>query len=200
MISVEDFHRDVRALLKQNKSGFVTPKDIDSFINLSTLDIVAETVKIYRASGQDFSEDNNLIKLHTFSGSATERDLPIDVHTIVGVFNGTSEGDLLDLSTYNDRLSSVIIPPTTTRPIATTYGDKILIEPASATHRIKYFRVPTKCNYAYTTSSGNITFTSSGSLDIDLPESLYSNLLKRVLVYCLPITNNVNAGQLASVM
>jgi hypothetical protein len=198
MIGIEKFHRDVRALLKQNKSAFVSPQDIDSFIYMATMDILDESVKRYKANGQGFSEDNDLIKYHSFSGSATERALPSDVHTVIGVFNGTTEGDLLDLSTYNDRLNSVILPPTATRPIATTYGTYILIEPATTTHKIKYFRIPATCNYAFTLSSNNPVYNPTGSIGIDLPLSLYSELLKKVLVYAVPITNNQYAGQLAS--
>lgn len=198
MIGIEKFHKDVRAVLKQNKSGFVSPQDIDSFIYMATMDLLEDRVASYRANGQSFASDNDLIKFHSFSGSATERALPADVHTVVGVFIGTSEGDLLDLTTYNDRLNSVVIPPTATRPIATTYGTNILIEPASATHKIKYFRIPAVCNHAFTLTNNMPVYTSSGSVDIDLPLSLYSDLFKRVLLYTLPITNNKYAGQLAT--
>lgn len=200
MIDIGNFHRDIRALLKQNKSGFVSPEDIDSFIYMASLDIIDEMVDDYRVNGQEFSGDSDILFLHSFSGEASERALPEDVRCIVGVFLGDNKGDLLDQSTFNDRLNSVIIPPTTTRPIATTYDNKIRIVPSASTHKIKYFRIPAKCEYAYTVnSSNNIIWNEGGSTDIDFPLSMQSVLLKRVLTFCTPLTNNINAGQLSAI-
>ncbi len=202
-IAINIMHDDIRGTLKKNTSGFVSPEDIDRAINNACLDVINDAISEYESRASQFSIDQSILFFHSFSGDATERALPSDVVKVAGVFYGDYEGDLLDLTEFNDRQQSVIIPPSATRPIATVYNDgvaKIKILPTGTTHKIKYWKVPATCKYNYTESLGVITFTSSGSTNIDFPMNYYTKILTKALVYLAPNSKNEDSAKLEQIL
>lgn len=202
-ISINIIHDDIRATLKDNTSGFVSPEDIDRALNNACIDTLKEVVDEYKSRSNMFGADQSMLFLHSFSGTGTERVLPSDVFEVAAVFDNDYEGDLLDYSEFNDRLNSVIIPPSSTRPIATVYNDgaaKIKILPSSTTHKIKYWKSPATCKYGYTESNGNITFVSGTSTNIDFPISHYTRILTKALVYLAPNSKNRDSVELEQIL
>ena len=198
-ISISTFYDDIVSTLKKTNSSFVSPGDVTNAANKACIDILHEFIKEYENTPNRFSVDQTLLKLHSFSGSATVRDLPSDVFKVSSIFNLDFEGDILDDKTFNDRAKSVIIPPAGTRPIATLYydgGAKIRILPQSTDHKIKYWKNPTKCVYNFTQSNGVITFNPTGSVDIDFPMSEYTRIFNRTLTYLTPIAKDPDSAQL----
>lgn len=192
-ISILLLHNDIRSQLKKYNSAFVSPADIDIAINKSQYDILDRIILEYNSGQIIGSPEQDLLKLHLFTGDASERALPNDVYRISTVFMGDYEGDILDDKHFNDRLNSEIIPPSTTRPIATLYNDgssKIRIVPSGATHRIKYWKVPTTAVYNFTQTDGVITFNPTGSVNLDFPMSEYTRIINRSLFYLgIPAVN-----------
>ena len=124
-ISINIIHDDIRATLKDNTSGFVSPEDIDHALNNACIDVLKEVIDEYESRTSMFGPDQSMLYLYNFTGIASDRTLPNDVFKVAAVYDNDYEGDLLDYSEFNDRLNSVIIPPSSTRPIATVYNDEI---------------------------------------------------------------------------
>jgi hypothetical protein len=185
-ISISLLHNDIRSQIKKHNSAFVSPSDIDFAINKSQYDVLDLIIAEYESGGKRSSADQDLLKLHLFSGTAEERSLPSDVYKLSTVFLSDSEGDILDDKRFNDRLNSIIIPPSASRPIATVYNDgasKIRIVPSASTHRIKYWIVPVVAKYNFTQTDGVITYNPTGSVDVGFPMSEYTKILNRTLFY-----------------
>ena len=192
-IGISLIHNDVRSQIKKYNSAFVSPIDIDFAVNKAQYDVLDRIIQEYEAGQRRSSADQELLKLHSFSGAAEERTLPNDVHKLSAIFLADAEGDLLDDKHFNDRLNSTIIPPSVSRPIATVYNDgaaKIRILPSASTHKIKYWKVPVTAVYNFTQTDGVITYNPTGSVDVGFPMSEYSQILNRTLTYLgLPSVN-----------
>jgi hypothetical protein len=200
-ILISGFHNDIRSQLKKYNSAFVSPGDIDIAINKSCIDVLQMVINEYESGGAKASVDQELLKLHSFTGDASERALPTDVFKLSTVFIGDYEGDVLNDKEFNERLNSVILPPSATRPIATVYNDgakKIRILPTSSTHKIKYWKNPAIAIYNFTASDGIPVYNPTGSVDIDFPMSEYTRLINRTLVYLTPAAKDPESAQLES--
>jgi hypothetical protein len=171
----------------------VGPIDIDFAINKAQYDILDVIILEYESAQRRSSVDQELLKLHSFSGTETERTLPSDIYKLSSVFLGDAEGDILDDKHFNDRLNSVIIQASASRPIATVYNDgsaKIRILPSASTHKIKYWKVPVTAVYNFTQTDGVITYNPTGSVDVGFPMSEYTRILNRTLFYLgIPAVN-----------
>jgi hypothetical protein len=123
---------------------------------------------------------------------------------VSSVFDSDSEGDLLDDKRFNDRIKSIILPPTTLRPVATVYNEngvgKIRIVPTSINHKIKYWKIPVACMYNYTSTAGVVTHNPTGTIDLDLPMSQYSNVINRALIYLAPASKEVDAANIENIL
>lgn len=185
-ISISLLHSDIKSQLRKYNSAFVGPIEIDLAVNKAQYDVLDQIILEYEGSQKRSSADQDLLKLHTFSGSAEERTLPADVYKLSVVLLGDAEGDILDDKRFNDRINSVILPPSTSRPVATVYNDgvaKIRIMPAATTHRIKYWKVPVTAVHNFTATDGNVVFNPTGSVNVDFPMSEYTRILNQELFY-----------------
>jgi hypothetical protein len=185
-IAIELIHNDIDSQIKKHNSAFLRPVDKDLAINKAQYDVLDLIITEYESNQRRSSADQDLLKLHTFTDVAEERTLPSDVYKLSTVFLGDAEGDLLDDKHFNDRLNSVILPPSVSRPIATVYNDgaaKIRILPAANTHKIKYWKVPTTAVFAYTQTDGVVTYNPTGSVNVGFPISEYTRILNRTLFY-----------------
>lgn len=198
-IGISLIHNDVRSQIKKYNSAFVSPPDIDNAVNKAQYDILDLIIAEYESGQKRSSADQDMLKLHSFVGDATERALPSDVYKASSVFFGDFEGDILDDKHFNARVNSTIIPPSTTRPIATIYNDgaaKIRILPTGTTHKFKYWLNPTIAVYNFTQVDGVITYNPTGSVSVVFPMSEYSRLLNRTLFYLGIPSENVGAATL----
>lgn len=185
-IAIELIHNDIDSQIKKHNSAFLRPLDKDLAINKAQYDVLDLIITEYESNQRRSSADQDLLKLHTFTDVAEERTLPSDVYKLSTVFLGDAEGDLLDDKHFNDRLNSVILPPSVSRPIATVYNDgaaKIRILPAANTHKIKYWKVPVTAVFAYTQTDGVVTYNPTGSVNVGFPMSEYTKILNRTLFY-----------------
>jgi hypothetical protein len=185
-IAIELIHNDIDSQIKKHNSAFLRPVDKDLAINKAQYDVLDLIITEYESNQRRSSADQDLLKLHTFTDVVEERTLPSDVYKLSTVFLGDAEGDLLDDKHFNDRLNSVILPPSASRPIATVYNDgaaKIRILPAANTHKIKYWKVPVTAVFAYTQTDGVVTYNPTGSVNVGFPMSEYTKILNRTLFY-----------------
>lgn len=192
-IGISLLHNDIDSQIKKHNSAFVGPKEKDFAINKAQYDVLDIVITEYESGQKRSSADQELLKLHSFSGAAEERALPTDVYKLSSVFLADAEGDILDDRHFNDRLNSIILPPSTSRPIATVYNDgtaKIRILPSASTHKIKYWKVPVTAVFNYTAADGVITYNPTGSVDVGFPMSEYTRILNRTLFYLgIPAVN-----------
>lgn len=198
-IGINVIHNDIRSQIKKHNSGFVGPLDIDIAVNKAQFDVLDLIIAEYESGQKRSSADQELLKLHSFSGAAEERALPNDVYKLSVILLGDAEGDVLDDKHFNDRLNSTIIPPSTSRPIATIYNDgaaRIRILPSASTHKIKYWKVPVTAVYNFTQTDGVITYNSAGSVDVGFPMSEYTRILNRTLFYLGIPSVNADAANL----
>lgn len=185
-IAIELIHNDIDSQIKKHNSAFLRPVDKDFAINKAQYDVLDLIITEYESNQRRSSADQDLLKLHTFTDVVEERTLPSDVYKLSTVFLGDAEGDILDDKHFNDRLNSVILPPSASRPIATVYNDgaaKIRILPAANTHKIKYWKVPVTAVFAYTQTDGVVTYNPTGSVNVGFPMSEYTKILNRTLFY-----------------
>ena len=198
-ISIELLHSDIKSQLKKHNSAFVSPAEIDIAINKAQYDTLEQVITDYEAGTSRSSADQTMLKYHSFTGTATERTLPADVFKVSTVFVSDREGDILDDKHFNDRLNSVIIPPSVERPIATVYNDgaaKIRILPSSDSHKIKYWKNPVSVVFAFTQSNGEITYNAIGSVSSEFPSSEYNRILNWTLKYLSMPAVNADAAAL----
>ena len=201
-ILIKDAHDFVRSIIKKNKSGFVSPGDIDIAINRSVSDWINSTVYKYKKSGK-FPFDHLLIKRKSFSvtSSTATQSLSttdyVEALTIYLTISGnTKEGSIFNWDEFLEVQNSKILFPTTDEPAATIYVaeessvnvPKIQFAPVPASgvtydYTLVYMRKPAKAIFAFTTSSGNITYNPTGSVDIDIDDRYFTDIMTRALMY-----------------
>lgn len=203
-IIIGEVHDFIRTILKKNKGGFVSPKDIDIAINRATYDLVARIADRFR-QGEKFPYDHLLVKRAEFdvTTSTTVKDIPVDYMEALTIYcedEGNSvtlqEGTILNYDTFLERKNSSILAPTLYYPIATIYkntnGDskvQFLPAPPSATtykFTLVYLKTPATAEYVYTSTNGNISQTSddvTDSTNIDMDNRYFSEIATRALMY-----------------
>lgn len=202
-ISIKDLHDFIRGTVKKNYGGFVSPNDIDRAINRASYDLFDALVDNYKKT-EEFDFDHLFLKRSdiaiTVASSGTS-SLPSDYAVAVGFYfkdssNNLHEGELMKWDTFIDRKKSTIVPPTVAttttdddiRPIATIYDSKAEFAPrptGANTYNfvLLYFREPVKGVFAYTETNGVVTYTSSGSVDLDWDKRSFTPIVTRALTY-----------------
>lgn len=196
-VSINTAHQFIRGLLKKNKSGFVSPEDIDRYLNRAVNDWISSTVFNYKKT-RKFDYDHLLTKKATFSvtSSTATQDLPADYIEGLTIYvqnNGIDqEGTLYNWDSFLEIQNSSILAPTLDYPIATIYLNssgvpKIQFAPVPVsgtyTYTLIYVRKPVDAVFNYTTSSGNITYNPTGSVDLDISERFMGDIYARTLLY-----------------
>jgi disulfide oxidoreductase YuzD len=214
-IAIKDAHDFIRSIIKKNKGGFVSPADIDMALNRSTSDWTNAALVKYQSTGK-FNYDHLLVKKKTFTvGSSTsiqsigQDDYVQGLTIYVRDGANTQEGRLYNWDTFLEVKNSSIIPPTLSDPIATVYVAEessvnvpkiefAPVPPSGTTYEyiLIYMRRPKKGVYAFTTSNGNFTYNPTGSVDIDIDERYFSDIVTRALMY---LGVSLKDGDVASV-
>lgn len=196
-VSINEAHQFIRSVLKKNKAGFVSPEDIDRFINRSISDFISAIIYKFKRT-KDFDYDHLLVKRQTFTvtPSTSVQTVPADYFEGLTIYvsnNGNQvEGTLYNWDEFLEVKNSVILAPDLSYPAATIFVDangdgkiEFAPVPASGSHTftLVYVRKPLNAVFNYTTSSGNITFNSAGSVDIDLSDRYMGDIYGRTLMY-----------------
>jgi hypothetical protein len=102
------------------------------------------------------------------------------------------EGTLYNWDEFLEITNSKILTPSTSYPAATIFMDsanaaKIQFAPVPVSgtldYTLVYVKKPTTAIFAFNTSSGNITYTSSGSVDLDISDRFLGDIYARTLMY-----------------
>jgi hypothetical protein len=205
-ISINDAHQFIRQLLKKNKGGFVPPADIDRAINRGVSDWLSAVINKYHRTGK-FEYDHLLVKRANFTvtpSTGTQSLLTnasdyIEGLTIYITANGGNqvEGTIYSWDEFLELQNSSILAPDTSFPAATIYivseggvdVPKIQFSPVppsgSYTYTLVYLREPAPAVYAFTfnSSTGETAFNPSGSVDIDVSDRYYTDIITRALMY-----------------
>lgn len=204
-ISISDAHDFIRSIIKKNKGGFVSPKDIDRAINRGVADWMSAVISKYHRTGK-FEYDHLLVKRAALSATPANSavlDVPTDYVEGLTIYHTNADGILIEGTLYSwdeflEIKNSSILAPDRAYPAATIYLNEsgtAKIEfapvPTSGTYSFTfvYMRKPATALYNYTVSNGNITFNPTGSVDIDVADRYYSDIITRALMY-LGITLN----------
>lgn len=196
-VSINEAHQFIRGLLKKNKSGFVSPQDIDRYLNRAVNDWISSIVFNYKKT-KKFDYDHLLTKKATFNvtSSTSIQDLPADYIEGLTVYvqnNGIDkEGTLYNWDEFLEVINSSILAPDLDYPVATIYLDstgtaKIQFAPVPTSgtyvYTLIYIRKPVDAVFNYTTSNGNITYNSTGSVDLDISDRFIGDIYARTLLY-----------------
>ena len=198
-ISISDAHDFIRGIIKKNKGGFVSPKDIDRAINRGVADWMSAVISKFRKTGK-FEYDHLLVKrmpLSATAGNSAILDVPTDYVEGLTIYHTNADGVLVEGTIYSwdeflEIKNSSILAPDRAYPAATIYLDssgqpKIEFAPVPTSgtfsYTFVYMRRPATAVYNYTTSSGNITFNPTGSVDIDVADRYYTDIITRALMY-----------------
>jgi len=196
-VSIEEAHKFIRSILKKNKAGFVSPSDIDLYLNRAVSDWISAIVFKYKKT-KKFDYDHLLTKRTSFpvtSGNGTQ-NLPADYLEGLTIYL-TVSGNLVEGTLYNwdeflEVTNSKILTPSTSYPAATIFMDsanaaKIQFAPVPVSgtldYTLVYVKKPTTAVFNFTTSSGNITYAGGGSVDLDISDRFLGDIYARTLMY-----------------
>jgi len=200
MILIKDAHDFIRMQIKKNKLGFVSPEDIDRAVNRGVSDWMSAVVYRYKKTGK-YQYDHLLVKRTTYpvTASTYAQVLPTDYTEALTIYvnnNGTLiEGTVYSWDEFLEVKNSKILTPDLSYPAATIYMEDVASVPTAKiefapipitgtyTFTFVYMRRPVTAIYNYTTSSGNITYNATGSINIDLDDRYFSDILSRALFY-----------------
>lgn len=201
-IAIKDAHDFIRSIIKKNKGGFVSPGDIDIAINRGVSDWMNAALYKFQRTGK-FDYDHLLVKkkIFTVSSSTSIQSISQDDYVqglTIYIKDGTNspkEGTIYDWDRFLEIKNSAILAPNTIYPAATVFVQEessinvpkieFAPVPTSGTYEytLVYMRRPKKGVYAFTPSNGNFTYTSTGSVDIDIDERYFSDITTRALMY-----------------
>ena len=215
-ISISDAHDFIRSIIKKNKGGFISPKDIDRAINRGVADWMSAVITKYRNTGK-FEYDHLLVKrvqLSATVGNSAILDVPADYIEGLTIYHTNADGVLIEGTIYSwdtflEVKNSSILAPDRAFPAATIYLDSsgtARIEfapvPTSGTflYTFIYMRKPATALYNYSTSNGNITFNPTGSVDIDVADRYYTDIITRALLYLGITLDNGNIAGTEAMM
>jgi hypothetical protein len=196
-VSIEEAHKFIRSILKKNRAGFVSPQDIDLYLNRAISDWISAIVFKYKKT-KKFDYDHLLTKRTSFSVSSSTgtQNLPADYLEGLTIYL-TVSGNLVEGTLYNwdeflEVTNSKILTPTTSYPAATIFLDsantaKIQFAPVPVSgtldYTLVYVKKPTTAVFNYTTSNGNITYAGGGSVDLDISDRFLGDIYARTLMY-----------------
>lgn len=200
-ILIKDAHDFIRSIIKKNKGGFVSPGDIDIAVNRGVSDWMSAVIYKYKQTGK-FDYDHLFVKKKTFtvSSSTGTQSLSttdyVEALTIYLTTGGsTKEGTIYNWDEFLEIQNSSILTPNVDYPASTIFVveessvnvPKIQFSPVPVSgnydYTLVYMRKPAKAVYNYTTSSGNITYNPTGSLDIDIDDRYFTDIMTRALMY-----------------
>jgi hypothetical protein len=201
-ILIKDAHDFIRMQIKKNKMGFVSPEDIDRAINRGVSDWMSAVVYKYKKTGK-YSYDHLFVKRKDYavtSFNAGLMDMPTDYTEALTVYvlnNGIlTEGTIYSWDEFLEIQNSNILAPVLAYPAATIYvaeagSAKIQFKPTPPssgtiyTFTLVYMRKPAAGVYKYTVSgtTGTIAYNPTGSVDLDIDDRYFSDILTRALMY-----------------
>jgi len=200
-VPIQDAHKFIRSILKKNKGGFASPADIDMYLNRAVSDWISAIVFKFKKT-RHFDYDHLLTKRTTLTVTTGNGilDLPSDylegltIYITVNSNSSIIEGTLYNWDEFLEVTNSKIITPTTSYPAATIFIDntnapKIQFAPVPSNgdtyyYTLVYVKKPATAVYKYTQDgNGNITYTSSGSVDLDISDRFLGDIYVRTLLY-----------------
>lgn len=198
IIAIKDAHDFVRMQIKKNKMGFISPDDIDRAINRGVSDWMSAVIFKYKRTGK-YEYDHLLVKRKSYTVSPTTsvQAIPDDYAEALTVYvdNGgvLTEGTNYSWDDFLEIKNSYILSPSLAFPASTIYVDSANLQkvefspvPTSGnyTFTLVYMRKPIKALFNYTvTSTGNIAYNDSGSINIDIDDRYFSDIITRALMY-----------------
>jgi hypothetical protein len=203
-VSINEAHKFIRSILKKNRLGFVSPSDIDLYLNRAVSDWISAIVFNYKKTNK-FDYDHLITKRYEFTVGAGDgtQTLPDDYFeglTIYITNGGLVEGTLYNWDEFLEVTNSKILAPTISYPAATIFLNssgvaKIQFSPVpiSGTHTytLVYIKKPTTAIYTYSISNGNISDAANmvvngntvSRVDLDISDRFLGDIYARTLMY-----------------
>lgn len=196
-VSIKEAHEFIRSVIKKNKAGFVSPQDIDRFLNRAVSDWISAIIFRFKKT-KEFNYDHLLTKRTNFTitSSTAIQALPTDYFEGLTIYinnNGnTIEGTIYNWDEFFEKQNSVILKPDENYPAATIFIDsdnspKIQFSPAptsgSLSYTLVYVKKPIPAVYNYTQVNGNITYNPTGSVDLDISDRFLGDIYVRTALY-----------------
>ena len=204
-VSINEAHKFIRSILKKNKGGFVSPADIDMYLNRAVSDWISAIVFNYKKT-KKFDYDHLLTKRLEFpiavdGGIQTLPDDYLEGLTIYITNSGNLvEGTLYNWDEFLEVTNSKILTPSISYPAATIFLNssgvaKIQFAPVPVsgtyTYTLVYVKKPTTAIYTYSISNGNISDAANmvvngntiSRVDLDISDRFLGDIYARTLMY-----------------
>jgi hypothetical protein len=207
-ILIKDAHDFIRSIIKKNKGGFVSPGDIDIAVNRGVSDWMSAVIYKYKQTGK-FDYDHLFVKKKAFTVSSSTGTQSLGTADYVEALTvyltaggSTKEGTIYNWDEFLEIQNSSILSPNVDYPAATifvveetvssvlTNVPKIQFSPVPTSgnydYTLVYMRKPAKAVFAYESTSGttgNIVYKSVGSVDIDIDDRYFTDIMTRALMY-----------------
>ena len=213
-ISIVDAHDFIRSIIKKNKGGFVSPKDIDRAINRGVADWMSAVISKYHKTGK-FEYDHLLVKRAAMPVPVTGiYDVPADYVEGLTIYHTNADNVLVEGTIYSwdeflEIKNSSILAPDRAFPAATIYLDSSGVPkiefapvPTSGTfsYTFVYMRKPATAYYNAVVSNGNISAALTGNVDIDVADRYYTDIITRALMYLGVTLENGNIAGVEAMM
>jgi hypothetical protein len=180
-------HSIIREQIRKYKAGYKSPGEIDNALYRGLLDFYNSLDKSDRDSQQLswylFEMPCNISGSNSFTLPATYGS-PAAIYSIVS--GARKEGDILAENEYLDRIQSLIIPPTLTRPVARIIGKQIEFYPSDAGNFVfSYYRAPVEpvWNYTVAANGRDLIYNPTGSIELDVNPPSLNNVIVRAMGY-----------------
>lgn len=151
--------------------------------------IIQEQIDTFSAYSTiaNFTYDS-LTNLWTFTGNDFYRSMNVSLVTKANDLK--KDVEILNKSELNNMINSNMVAPTTTYPAYIKIGEQYRLFPTVDTDdyylELFYIRKPKDPKWTYINVSGNPVYNASASdkQDIELSESLFEELVVKVMLYC----------------
>lgn len=199
----------IRLLYNKYRRGSLKLADISFAVKAAILDLFFTEVKKYRDSNTDvipepvkkFVTTQPVVITSGIGSLPAAAGLIFHKEITFTTSDGGSEGEWLHPEAFDDRLRSLILPPSSEFPIAKIQNGTIIIAPSSITKiNLTYFRLPIDFIYAvtYDADGRGEVFAPGSSTDTEFGLEYASSIVKQASQYLGIAGQNPDVTELQS--
>ncbi len=180
----------IKLVLNKERKGFVKDSQMITAVRIGSWNYFQKELIKYRAGGEIPSTLRPFKKTVTVSLTAGVGAIPSDfIKEVSFTAAGASApdgGEFLTETSYNERLASLLMPPSLNDPVAKVEGASITVAPTAATSiSMQYIRRPADFVYATTVDADakGTTYSASTSTDMEFSQECYPDIIKEALIW-----------------
>lgn len=199
MINVDRVYQQTQVLLNKYQRGYISPSEFNLTLNKAVKKIYETLLTEYRklnykkirgATGANYSQESEYYKQlieHYLEIKEVNGDFELPttasfIHSL-SLSDGT-EVEKVTNKEFNIYRSTKTGTPTNCYPIYTLYSRKVKTIPLQSKMELSYIRTPKVAKWTYQEIDGEPMYdsTSPDASDVDIPESMESQLINELLI------------------